>query len=112
MTVNDPPEIEVQTLFVRECAVKGDPVEPLVNASDPDFDVITYTIINGDPTGDFTFLNKTQPNITVTKYGDMDFEGQFGVSSYDLVITVADRQYTTGAHVAVEVTDCNGAPSD
>ncbi|RLC22082.1 MAG: hypothetical protein DRI57_00710 [Deltaproteobacteria bacterium] len=106
--VNDPPEIAPQFFNIKENSPGGTDVGP-IEATDPDGDNLTYTVLGGDGMGVFN-VNTVTGDITVAEGADLDYETK---NEYFLDVQVQDDglgELTNQAIMTISVIDENDPP--
>ncbi len=102
-SVNDPPIVTSPPISLSEAAVPGI-VLATVTATDPEADLINYSIAGGDPTGRFSI---DPVNGTFTLVAALDFET---APSYPLTIHVSDGSSVTSIVVVITIVDVDEPP--
>ena len=101
---NRPPVIADQVFYVQEHRAVGAPVD-VVQAHDPDHDVLRFAILGGDPNGVFA-INPATGLISVVKAEYLDYETMPRV--YVLSVEVTDNGFpnlSCQATVTINITD-------
>ncbi|MGF1492673.1 MAG: DUF4347 domain-containing protein [Microcoleaceae cyanobacterium] len=106
---NAPPEITTNNLRLDlpENVTNGTPLEESVVATDPDGDVLIYSITAGNEDGIFAISNAGE--ITVVDNATLDFDIE--PDSYNLTVEVSDGGLTASTEVIVNLEDVNEAPT-
>jgi c-di-GMP-binding flagellar brake protein YcgR len=103
---NETPNISNQSFSVIEASPNGTVIGKII-ASDPDADVLTYSIVSGN-TSDAFAVNATTGTITVNTSTALNYEM---VSSYALTIKVQDNgALSNSATITINLIDKNEAP--
>ena len=102
------PTVQAATFSLAENSANNTVVGTVI-ATDPDNDVLTYSITAVDPDGDGTpaFTIDNSGVITVNDSDDLDFETTL---TFNLTVTVDDGQLTNSAAVTIDLTDVAEAP--
>ena len=99
------PEITDQLFFIDEDAQNGAAVGH-VAASDPDGDDLSYSIVSGNEDGIFA-IDPLTGEIALVDNSQLDYETQ---ASYELVVAVEDKKFSTTATITIDLNDVNEAP--
>ncbi len=102
LDVNEPPVTAPASGSLSESAPVGSTVASLT-ASDPEGVALSYDIIDGDPSDQFTIDDSG----AVTTSANLDFEA---VSGYSLTVEISDGTFTVTETVTVTVLDENEPP--
>ncbi len=102
---NMPPVIADQTLSIEENSVLNTVVGTVV-ATDPDGDILTYTLDN--PSGIITAGFEIIDNKIQLKSGTLNYEDN---DSYTVTVTTDDGVFTATAEITIAVTDVNDPPT-
>ncbi len=102
---NMPPVIAAQTFSVAENSAVNTVVGTVV-ATDPDGDILTYTLDN--PSGNTTVAFEIVANIIQLKSGTLNHEDN---DSYTVTVTTDDGSLTTTAQITIAITDVNDPPT-
>ncbi len=101
-TVNQAPVISDQTFSIDENSANGTVVGN-VQASDPDGDILTYSISAGNSLGAFA-INTLSGEITVADESKLDFETN---PTFNLAIEVTDGLLKATAIITIRINDLN-----
>ncbi|NLR91399.1 cadherin domain-containing protein [Flammeovirga agarivorans] len=106
--INTAPSISDATFNINENSAVSS-VVGTVSASDPESDVLTFSIVSGNSLGAFQ-INATSGKITVADNTPLDFETN---PSFKLTIQVSDGEFTDEASIIINLNDIdeNTAPS-
>ena len=99
-TTNQAPTITAATYSLAENSVNGT-VLGTVEASDPDGDTLTYTIVSGNDAEAFS-LDSESGELTVSTSSALDFET---TPAFNLAIQVSDGALSDSATVTINLTD-------
>lgn len=97
---NTPPGFEAQTFSVLENSSVGTNIG-ILEATDSDGDVLTFTLLSGNESGAFA-LNAATGEINVANSTPLDFET---TESFTLQVEVGDGITTTSASVTISILD-------
>ncbi|MEM7106848.1 MAG: cadherin domain-containing protein [Bacteroidota bacterium] len=100
--VNLPPVIEDQNFSIAENSTIGTVVGTII-ASDPENDVLSFTIESGN-TGNAFALDTNSGELSVSSSDDLDFETSM---EFSLSVAVADGSNSSAAVINISVTDVN-----
>ncbi|MBK8901373.1 MAG: cadherin domain-containing protein [Anaerolineaceae bacterium] len=106
--VNEPPAVSDQTLTVDENSPNGTEVGT-PDATDPEMDILTYSIIDGDV--NVFDINGTSGQITVEDGSALDFEALGDTPHFTLTVEVSDGVLTDTAEISINVNDINEIPT-
>ena len=102
--INETPSANGAVVSISENSVSGTAAHT-VAASDPDGDILTYTITAGNPNNAFSVSNDGV--ISVSASSQLDFETS---PTFALTIMVSDGERFTEAPVAIDLLDINELP--
>ncbi|MEQ8469792.1 MAG: cadherin domain-containing protein [Marinoscillum sp.] len=97
---NSAPEISDQSFTIDENSPNGSIVGTVV-ASDPESDVLTFTILSGNDLGGFD-LDQSSGVLTVADVNVLDFET---TPSFSITVEVSDGALSTSAIVNIQLND-------
>lgn len=100
--INQPPAINDQQFSILLSSSTGE-IIGTVNASDPNGDELTFSIINGNDAGVFT-IDATNGELSILDATNLT------ETSYTLTVDVSDGELNSSASITIEVTDENFAP--
>ncbi|WP_421896530.1 cadherin domain-containing protein [Marinoscillum sp.] len=98
--INETPVIEEDQVFRIEQGTANGASLGVVKATDPDEDVLVYTIVSGNVSNAFT-INSNTGNLTVSNSSAIDFDVN---PDFSLEINVSDGELSAGTEVSVRVT--------
>ena len=105
MNSNELPMITSDTFTLAENSDNGT-VLGTVEASDPDGDTLTYTIVSGNDAEGFS-LNSSTGELTVKDSSALDYET---ITSFDLLVQVSDGLLADSALVLIKLMNSNELP--
>jgi hypothetical protein len=103
--VNDAPIINNLTFSINENSANGTFVATVI-ASDPDPDILNYSITAGNTNAAFA-INAAIGNITVNNSAELNYEITV---SYSLTVNIFDGTVNSSATVTVNINDVNDIP--
>ncbi len=106
--INEPPVANDDTFTVPENSDVGWTVGT-VSATDPENDVLNFTITTGN-TGDTFAIQPTTGQIAVLNNSLLDFEALGSTPHFTLTVEVDDGELTDEATITINVTDVNEPP--
>ena len=99
LDINESPLIEDQVFRIEQGSASGASLG-VIEATDPDEDALTYTIVDGNVSNAFA-INASTGNLSVSNSSAIDFDVN---PDFSLTINVSDGELSAGAEISVRVT--------
>jgi len=106
LNVNEPPSVADKTLAIKE-NTNANAVISVLQGTDPDNGQILYYSIKGGNTAGAFAVNALTGEISVDNPIAVNFED---VSTFNLIVSVSDGQYSDDAFIVINLTDVNEPP--